>query len=764
MKRRHFLQFAGSALATMGLSQTEFLRQGDRVGQALAQNTPRKLALLVGINNYADPDVDSLRGCLNDIEMQYQLLVHRFGFKPQDVVKVSDDGDLPPTRANILQAFEEHLIQQARPGDVVVFHYSGHGSRIVDPDPIEVTRCGANSNPKGLNGTLVPNDANAANQTGPDIVVPDIMGRSLFLLMERVPTDNLTVVLDSCFSGSGTRGNATVRSTSRLTRDSERLLPSPEELEFQARWLRELNISAEEFHQRRQQGIAKGLAVGSASCDQVAFELPYDTGKSAGTFTYLLTSYLWQMPGQESAAIVSGNLTRSTKIAAQTWGDQAPIFEIAPGSDNLDRPMYFTAPAAPFADGVVQSVSGNQLTCWLGGVSYPNLKNAGQGAKYELLNPTNGAVQGEVELTSRQGLVAQGQVTAGQGNLQSGLLLREKVVTIANPSLRLGVDSSLAGQSRSATTSLETVLGDSSGSSRITVLPLDQQANIEYVLARTTPELLLQLQAGGETDLPTVGSIALFTPNLGSVVPETAGPAGETAEAAVTRLQSRFKGLLVARVLRDLANTSSDLEISGEVFTSNGQGPRIPIVSHAIETRCAIETQCAGSAVAAIPAPYRAEETIQIQVKNSERDAVFLSCLAIDSGGNIVVLHPGNWDAPDEAARIDAQETLMVPRAEDGVVFRVSGAGFIELITIVSKTPLRSLLRGIQTIAQNRGRSRGPVGFSEGDPLNLMEDILGDVDTASRGVGVTVESVSSDRSAVSADAIAAFSTIIEVAE
>lgn len=758
MKRRHFLQFSGSALAAMGLSQTEFLRQGNRVGQALAQNTPRKLALLVGINSYTDPDVDNLRGCLNDIEMQYQLLVHRFGFKPQDVVKVSDDGDLSPTRANILQAFEEHLIQQARPGDVVVFHYSGHGSRVVDPDPIEVKLCGANSNPEGLNGTLVPNDAKAADQTGSDIVVPDIMGRSLFLLMERVPTDNLTVVLDSCFSGSGTRGNATVRSTSRLTRDGERLLPSPEELEFQERWLQELNISAEEFQRRRQQGIAKGLAVGSASCDQLAFELPYDTGKSAGTFTYLLTSYLWQMPGQESAAIVSGNLTRSTKIAAQTWGDQAPIFEVAPGSDNLDRPMYFTAPAAPFADGVVQTVSGNQLTCWLGGVSYPNLKNADQGAKYELLNPVNGAVQGQVEIASRQGLVAQGQVATGQGNLQPGLLLREKVVAIANPALRLGVDSSLAGQSRSATTSLESVLGDSGGSSRITVLPLDQQANIEYVLARTTPEIQQQLQAAGETDLPPIGSIALFTPDLGSVVPETAGPAGETAEAAVTRLQPRFKGLLVARVLRDLANTSSDLEISGEVFTSSGQGPRIPIASRAIQSRSA------NAAVAATPAPYRAGDTIQIQVQNSERDAVFLSCLAIANNGDIVVLHPANWNAPDEAARIDAQERLLVPRADDGVVFRVSGAGFIELITIVSKTPLRSLLRGLQTIAQTRGQSRGAVGLEEGDPLSIMDDILGDVDTVSRGAGITVESVPSDRSAVSANAIAAFSTIIEVAE
>ncbi|WP_223210404.1 caspase family protein, partial [Microcystis aeruginosa] len=44
--------------------------------------------------------------------------------------------DKEATRENILQAFEEHLIQWAQPGDVVVFHFSGHGSQVFDPDQI----------------------------------------------------------------------------------------------------------------------------------------------------------------------------------------------------------------------------------------------------------------------------------------------------------------------------------------------------------------------------------------------------------------------------------------------------------------------------------------------------------------------------------------------------------------------------------------------------------------------------------------------------
>jgi hypothetical protein len=69
MNRRHFLQFAGSTLATLGLSQVDLARRGDRLRQAVAQSTGRKFALLIGINNYEAAGVSSLRGCLTDVSL-----------------------------------------------------------------------------------------------------------------------------------------------------------------------------------------------------------------------------------------------------------------------------------------------------------------------------------------------------------------------------------------------------------------------------------------------------------------------------------------------------------------------------------------------------------------------------------------------------------------------------------------------------------------------------------------------------------------------
>lgn len=81
-----------------------------------------------------------------------------------------------------------------------MFHFSGHGSLVLDKE---------RDTADGLNGTLVPHDASLPPNGG---VVKDIMGHTLFLLMYALPTENVTVVLDCCYSGGSKRGNFAVRS------------------------------------------------------------------------------------------------------------------------------------------------------------------------------------------------------------------------------------------------------------------------------------------------------------------------------------------------------------------------------------------------------------------------------------------------------------------------------------------------------------------------------------------------------------------------
>jgi hypothetical protein len=79
-RRRYFLQFATATLASLGLNALHLQRQAHRYGHALAQPTRRKRALLFGVNDYAGK-LRSLKGCVTDIELQKELLMHRFGYK-----------------------------------------------------------------------------------------------------------------------------------------------------------------------------------------------------------------------------------------------------------------------------------------------------------------------------------------------------------------------------------------------------------------------------------------------------------------------------------------------------------------------------------------------------------------------------------------------------------------------------------------------------------------------------------------------------------
>jgi hypothetical protein len=110
---------------------------------------PNKLALLVGINQYEDPDIRALRGALNDVDAVKDVLIGKFGFDEKNVLSLRNEqakGD------SIRAAFRTHLIDGVKgKQDVVVFYYSGHGSQVLDePDGDESD---------GLDETLVPYDS-----------------------------------------------------------------------------------------------------------------------------------------------------------------------------------------------------------------------------------------------------------------------------------------------------------------------------------------------------------------------------------------------------------------------------------------------------------------------------------------------------------------------------------------------------------------------------------------------------------------------------
>ncbi|KAK6127135.1 hypothetical protein DH2020_039126 [Rehmannia glutinosa] len=87
------------------------------------------MALLVGCNYPNTPN--ELHGCHNDVLAMREVLITRFGFDPKRVELLIDKpgSSIMPTGANIKRALT-NMVEQAKQGGVLFFHYSGHGTLI----------------------------------------------------------------------------------------------------------------------------------------------------------------------------------------------------------------------------------------------------------------------------------------------------------------------------------------------------------------------------------------------------------------------------------------------------------------------------------------------------------------------------------------------------------------------------------------------------------------------------------------------------------
>lgn len=113
-----------------------------------------KRAVLVGCN-YPGTN-EELQGCVNDVWVMHNILVQKYGFS-KDNIKVlidTDDKYPKPTGITIRRALQE-IIDQSKPGDVLFFHYSGHGTRMeAEADQDDET---------GFDECIVPSDKNIIN-------------------------------------------------------------------------------------------------------------------------------------------------------------------------------------------------------------------------------------------------------------------------------------------------------------------------------------------------------------------------------------------------------------------------------------------------------------------------------------------------------------------------------------------------------------------------------------------------------------------------
>ncbi|MEM7476517.1 MAG: caspase family protein, partial [Planctomycetota bacterium] len=180
-----------------------------------------KYALLIGVDEYANlSPAEQLDGSANDIALISSVLTSRFNFDQDNIIQRLNS---EATGAGIRSAFAE-LVEKIEslpdnsPTAQVYFHFSGHGSQILDQEEGHQDR----DEQDGLDETLVPHDAE--RQGG----AQDIRDDEINDLINQVvgdpenPKARVILVYDCCHSGSGARGATKVRQLSRKIADSSK--------------------------------------------------------------------------------------------------------------------------------------------------------------------------------------------------------------------------------------------------------------------------------------------------------------------------------------------------------------------------------------------------------------------------------------------------------------------------------------------------------------------------------------------------------------
>lgn len=157
-------------------------------------------AVVVGISEY--PTTSGWRSIngANDINLIVPAL-ERCGFPAKNITTLSNS---QATKQNIYNAIMQ-LTNKVRAGDVVYFHFSGHGQLVTDINGDEKRET------VGWDTAIIPYDAqykyNPNGYKGENHIIDDELNTWMHKIKTAIGSSGrLLIVLDACHSGGGSRG------------------------------------------------------------------------------------------------------------------------------------------------------------------------------------------------------------------------------------------------------------------------------------------------------------------------------------------------------------------------------------------------------------------------------------------------------------------------------------------------------------------------------------------------------------------------------
>ncbi|MDD5571960.1 MAG: caspase family protein, partial [Bacteroidales bacterium] len=255
-----------------------------------------KRALVIGIDIYKPENASgsnssrgtwtNLDGCVNDALSIKATLISKYGFTENNITFLAND---KATKNDIINSLK-NLIATSKKGDIVFIYYAGHGSQIKNVSSQESD---------GKDETMVPADA----YTGTSDIRDKELNELFYQLAEKGVI--LTIIYDSCHSGSIGRGLA--------------------EKEPKSRYLQPVANAQVDDPSTPHNLIEKNVLIISAAQDfETAKEQVDEQNNPHGAFTFAFLQALKTLPANSPAIKIFESIRAVVKYNGKS---QEPVFE-----------------------------------------------------------------------------------------------------------------------------------------------------------------------------------------------------------------------------------------------------------------------------------------------------------------------------------------------------------------------------------------------------------------------------------------------------
>lgn len=720
IERRKFLQQTGLALLAWGVNgqiklsfPPSLRRKILQQTQVLASGRGRKLALLVGINQY---NGNNLKGCITDVEQQEELLRYRFGFQPQDILTLKNSA---ATRNQIITAFQEHLIKQAKPDDIIVVHFSGYGATARLPQ--------SEGNSSQTINCLLPSDASVSGGWFRDSNL--LLESSLGTLAQALPTAKITLILDTSYLAVGQplQGNLRVRSVNH----SIPYQLKEEDINFAQNLERELNPNPLPLENLiNQRSNLPGVVITATGVQQIATETDWG-GFNAGIFTHTLTHSLWEAI---SASNIQISLTRSTQTIERLLGPQQQprLF----GQDEGKTLVPYYAFSDLFgAEAVVTGIEKDGIVqLCLAGIPPTVLTDYGVNSLFSIPSNFSNPSSSKIKLISREGLTAKGSLLPNNQTINIGQELQEEIRVIPrNHKLIIALEANLGRIERVDATSAFSDVGE------VSTVIIAGEATADYLFGKGQA-----LKGNPPVTNIIENGYGLYSSG-GIPIPSTVGTQTEAVKSAVMRLVPKLKTLLAAKLCRLTVNDgSSRLGLRATLETVSATEETTPVISQ--ETfryrqgkEFFFDTQSLPYALAGAFPQIATGTQIQYRLENISDRSIYCLLFGVDSGANPLcfyspdsssVTDPSQSTQPLQNLKLSPGEVRVIPKTNASYKWRIPGpTGLSEIYLLGSSQPFTQTLKVLSQIPRSKGQGERIIDLS--DPLKVVQAIQSDLQTAS---------------------------------